>query len=250
MSKVTERIGFILRFILSSCLLAGCGIVALLLSLFTFFRRRHLVREFAIVPAARLLLRIWGISYAVHGEIPGGGRQVVYISNHTSTIDLFLILAMNFPNCRYFLSDYVRRYPFMGLVGDLLGIFWTVTQEYPEKRREIFADACRKLELTGESVYLSPEGERVVTGQIGKFNKGAFHLATALSAPIVPFFIAIPREMDPGLGYHARPGIVHVYFGEPINTAKWSIDGVVENKERVRERFIEWHSKYRMQKAA
>jgi 1-acyl-sn-glycerol-3-phosphate acyltransferase len=56
------------------------------------------------------------------------------------------------------------------------------------------------LERTGESVYLSPEGERVTGGRVGHFNKGAFHLATDLHAPIVPLFLRIPRAMDPGKG--------------------------------------------------
>ncbi len=56
------------------------------------------------------------------------------------------------------------------------------------------------LRRTGESVYLSPEGKRITDGTIGHFNKGAFHLATNLQVPILPFYIDIPPEIDPQMG--------------------------------------------------
>ena len=101
----------------------------------------------------------------------------------------------------------------------MIRIFWTVPQEFPEKRREIFKRADRILRETGDSVYLSPEGKRVTTGEIGHFNKGSFHLATSLHAPIVPIYFAIPREINPGMGYDAKPGTIDVYFLPPIDTS-------------------------------
>ena len=74
------------------------------------------------------------------------------------------------------------------------------------------------LRRTRESVYLSPEGGRITTGEIGHFNKGAFHLATSLGAPIVPLYFEIPRDMDPGRGYNARPGTVTVHVLPTIDT--------------------------------
>jgi putative phosphoserine phosphatase/1-acylglycerol-3-phosphate O-acyltransferase len=83
-------------------------------------------------------------------------------------------------------------------------------------------------------VYLSPEGGRITTGRLGPFNKGAFHLATNLKAPVVPFYIDIPRDVDPRRGFDARPGTVHVYVLPPIDTRNWRADDVVMNAARVR----------------
>jgi 1-acyl-sn-glycerol-3-phosphate acyltransferase len=101
------------------------------------------------------------------------------------------------------------------------------------------------LRRTGESVYLSPEGERVVTGKIGHFNKGAFHLATALHAPIVPMYIRIPREIDPGTGLAARAGSVDVFIGEAVETISWRVEDVESNRDRMRELFVDWHRRLR-----
>ena len=83
-------------------------------------------------------------------------------------------------------------------------------------------------------MYLSPEGGRVTTREIGSFNKGAFHLAMSLQAPIVPFYIRIPAEVDPRLGFDARPGIVDVFFLPAIETREWTMAELPDNITSVR----------------
>ena len=77
------------------------------------------------------------------------------------------------PRTRFFLSGFLRKLVPIGIIGTLIRIFWTVPQEFPERRREIFKRADRILRETGDSVYLSPEGMRVTTGEIGAFGEGA-----------------------------------------------------------------------------
>ena len=111
---------------------------------------------------------------------------------------------------------------------------------------EIFKRAERVLRRSGESVYLSPEGKRVTTGEIGAFNKGSFHLATALRAPIVPFYIATPPEVDPGMGNCAGPGRQCTCISNrQSRLPTGSSADLVGNKERIRQHFLEWHNEYR-----
>jgi 1-acyl-sn-glycerol-3-phosphate acyltransferase len=90
-------------------------------------------------------------------------------------------------------------------------------------------------------VFLSPEGKRVTTGDIGKFNKGSFHLATSLGAPIVPMYFAVPRAIDPGMGYDAKPGVLDVYFLPPIDTSDWTVDEVEQHRDDVRALYVRVH---------
>jgi len=210
------------------------------LAMVTFFRSRRLYARYSGY-VARVILRIWGLDVRVHGRPQDGSRQVVYVSNHSSTIDLFVLVALGLPNTRFFLSGFLQKMVPLGILAHLMGTFFTVPQDRPEERRRIFARACRILMRTRESVYLSPEGMRVTTGEIGHFNKGAFHLATVLGAPIAPFHIFIPPEIDPGAGYQARPGTVVVTFKPLIETTGWQVEEVVANKERVRDLFVLWH---------
>jgi len=132
-------------------------------------------------------------------------------------------------------SDY---FPPLGFISWMMGTFFTVPQDRPAERTRIFQRAERILRRTGESVYLSPEGARITTGQIGHFNKGAFHLATNLQVPIVPFFIDIPPDVDPGRGIAAHPGVIDVTVMPAIDTRAWTIDDLEQNKERVRDLFV------------
>jgi len=193
----------------------------------------------------RTILWLWGIRMVVHcaGSWPAG--QVVYVSNHPCTIDLFLLVALRLPNTRFFLSGFLQKIVPLGIVARLMGTFFTVPQDRPADRVRIFQRADRILRRTGESVYLSPEGQRVTTGEIGAFNKGAFHLATSLRAPIVPIYFSIPPEIDPGMGYDARPGTVDVFVHRPVDTSGWRIEDILANKERVRDLFVAWHRERR-----
>jgi 1-acyl-sn-glycerol-3-phosphate acyltransferase len=210
----------------------------------TLFRARRLYARIATM-LARAILTLYGVRIRVHNDRGFPQAQTVYISNHSSSLDLFILVAIGLPNCRFFLSGFLRKLVPLGIISWMMGTFFTVPQEFPEERRRIFTRAGQTLKRTRESVYLSPEGGRIADGTIGHFNKGAFHLATVLRAPIVPLYFHIPPEIDPGLGLDARPGTVDVYAMPPIYTTEWSEADVVQNKERVRDLFVRTHQEMR-----
>lgn len=238
------RIACLLRASLAFAVVTAGAIVMLLIASLTLFRLRRLYAETLAGAIGRLVLGIWGIDVVVHDFVPAPGQQRVYISNHSSTLDVFVLISLSLPDTRFFMSGFLRKILPLGVIGYLIGIIWTVPQEFPEKRTRIFKGAERLLRRTGESVYLSPEGRRVTESGIGHFNKGAFHLATSLEAPLVPFYIFIPPGIDPGMGFCARPGTVHVWFKPPIDTSGWRLEDLVGNKEAIRQRFVEWHHEY------
>ena len=236
---MTPRPASVTRAVAAGLLLTVAAGAMLPVGIVTLFRTRRLYAVMAR-GVSRAILAIYGVRFRVHGE-PFPRRQVVYISNHTSTLDLFILVALGLPNCRFFLSGFLRKMVPLGVIATMMGTFFTVPQTFPEERRRIFTRAGRILRRTGESVYLSPEGGRITSGEIGHFNKGAFHLATVLRAPIVPMYFRIPREMDPGRGYDARPGVVDIHILPPIDTAAWAETDVVANKETVRALFVRTH---------
>lgn len=229
---------------LATVLLVTAAAAAMLpIGMVTLFRARRLYAAMAKV-LSRTILALYGVKVNVIGG-PFPRTQTVYVSNHTSSLDLFVLVALGLPNTRFFLSGFLRKVVPLGVIAWMMGTFFTVPQAFPEQRRRIFRRACDELRRTGESVYLSPEGGRITTGDIGTFNKGAFHLATVLGAPIVPMYFRIPREMDPGRGYAAKPGTVHVHVLPAIETSTWNESNVVDNKERVRALFVRTHEELR-----
>jgi len=240
-----ERWQLRLRLVGSFVVLSLGALVMLLVAIPTAGQARRLYAEVIGRAIGRGVLRVWGIGLVLRGTLPDPRRQVVYVSNHSSTIDIFALIALGLPRTRYFLSGFLRRFVPIGVIGYLIRIVWTVPQEYPAERTRIFQRADAVLRRTGDSVYLSPEGRRVTSGEIGPFNKGAFHLATSLRAPIVPLYFRIPRAVNPGRGYAARPGTVEVHVLPAIETADWRIEDVPHNRDRVRERYVRVHHELR-----
>jgi 1-acyl-sn-glycerol-3-phosphate acyltransferase len=229
---------------LASVLLITVAAAAMLpIGMVTLFRARRLYAAMAKA-LSRTVLAIYGVKVNVIGG-PFPRTQTVYVSNHTSSLDLFVLVALGLPNTRFFLSGFLRKVIPLGVIAWMMGTFFTVPQAFPEQRRRIFKRAGDELRRTGESVYLSPEGGRITTGDIGTFNKGAFHLATVLGAPIVPMYFRIPRDVDPGRGYAAKPGTVHVHVLRAIDTTTWRESDVVDNKEHVRALFVRTHEELR-----
>jgi len=225
---------------MSGLMITFTSLVMLPIAAITLCRARRVYAAMA-TQTTRIILRWWGVRLVVRRDGPWPAGQVVYVSNHSSTLDLFALVAIGLPNTRFFLGGFLQKYVPLGIIARLMGTFFTVPQDRPEERVRIFQRALRILQRTGESVYLSPEGGRVITGQIGHFNKGAFHLATNLRAPIVPLYFFIPKEMDPRCGYDARPGAMDITVKAPIDTSEWRVEDVLENKERVRDLFVAWH---------
>jgi 1-acyl-sn-glycerol-3-phosphate acyltransferase len=222
------------------------SLVMLALAIPTLFMARRLYSEVLARALGTMVLQLWGVRYRVHGSPQPSSRQTVYIANHSSTIDLFVLIALGLPRTRFFLSGFLRTMPPIAIVGGLIRIFWTVPQEFPNERKAIFKRAARVLRDTGDSVFLSPEGKRVTTGAIGHFNKGAFHLATSLGAPIVPLYFSIPRSIDPGMGYDAKPGALDVYFLPPIDTSAWTVNDIERNRDDVRALYTRVHDEMRL----
>lgn len=234
-----------LRAAVSFVIMTLGAFLMLLVAVPTLFLARRLYAEVIGKWLGAAILKLWGIRYRVRASGPAPSGQVVYISNHPSTIDIFLLIALALPSTRFFLSGFLRKILPIGIIGYLIRIFWTVPQQFPEERRRIFQRADRILRRTGDSVYLSPEGMRVTSGEIGRFNKGSFHLATSLGAPIVPMYLSIPAGTNPGRGIDAKPGTIDVWLLPAIDTSGWTLEDVEHNRDRVHDLYVRWHDAVR-----
>jgi 1-acyl-sn-glycerol-3-phosphate acyltransferase len=226
--------------VVSAALVTLGALVIFPIGALTLFRARWIYSKVAAA-ICHSILAVHGVRLRVQADGPCPTAQTIYISNHTSTIDLFVLVALGLPNCRFFLSGFLRKIVPLGVIAWTMGTFFTVPQDYPEERRRTFKRAAATLRRTRESVYLSPEGARVRTGEIGPFNKGAFHLATDLRVPIVPLYIHVPKHVDPGLGYDARPGTVNVRVLPAIDTSGWADADLLMNRDRVRSLYLRIH---------
>jgi 1-acyl-sn-glycerol-3-phosphate acyltransferase len=224
---------FFMTFVAAVCLIARM----LLLGGGENFCRLHIIK-----PTFRLLFKIVGIKVKFpDGEHPLG--QAIYLLNHSSTIDNFLVVAMGLSNTRYFLSRRTYKVIPLTITSLLQGTFYTPSQSDRPARVSCFQRAERILRRTGYSTILSPEGKRVCTGEIGPFNKGAFHLATNLKVPIAPVYFYIPHHVNSWTTFNFKPGNIVVELLPMIDTSNWSLDRLEEQRESVRRVYVEHHQK-------
>lgn len=221
----------------------------LVVALLTGFRARRFYTEVMVRALSRFVL--WGarIRTVVRGResVPPG--QVVYMPNHPSSLDVFLLTSLGLPETRYFLSRRVLRFLPLALIAWTMGVFFTPDQKDTPARVRLFQRALRHLQRSGESIVGSPEGRRTPEGGIGRFNRGVFHLATLLGRPIVPIYIAFPDGASPGKGFAPRRAAVELHFLPAIATQGWRVEDIDRNKESVRARFVAFERELAAQRA-
>lgn len=214
--------------------------------IFTLFRTRRIYVQLFIKPMCHLILFLCGISVKVTKPYYLPENQSIYVFNHTSNFDPFILCSLGLPNTRFFLSEGFsfrgnEQFLPMTVMATMMGTFFTPSQDEPQKRALCFQHAERILRQTNDSVLLSPEGLRNTTGEIGKFNKGAFHLATNLKWSIYPVYFSFPEGVNPGTGYKFSSGEIGVHFLPKIDTKDWKLDDLEKNKKIVRSVFCEFH---------
>src|SRR5262249_45904701 len=126
-----------------------------------------------------------GIRLSVTGEEhPWSHRPAVFIFNHPSAIHALIPCQLLHPDLLALSKQGVRRNP---IFGPLFALAGTVFIDRSDRTRAIEAmqPAVQALR-EGLSIAIAPEGTRSSTGKLGRFKKGAFHIALAGRRPIVP----------------------------------------------------------------
>ncbi len=170
-------------------------------------------------------------------------QPAIYISNHSSTLDIFIIVALGLPRVR-FIAKYELMYnPLFAVMGLLTGQIFIKRQD---SARAIAAlnRAYERIRKQGLSLFMAPEGTRITGGQIGPFKKGAFRTAIDLKYPVVPIHFAGVRQLCPGKTFVVNPGAVYARFYAPIDTSTWTPENLDGHVEKIREEYMRWEREF------
>jgi len=194
--------------------------------------------DFALGAWGDLGTALAGIDLQVRGEEHlWSSRPAVFIFNHQSSLDVLLL-------CKLLRRDFVgvakkelRRVPLLGTLSAMLG---TVFVDRANSSAAIQAlqpavDALR----TGTSLAIAPEGTRAPTPRLGRFKKGAFHMAMQARRPIVPIVIRNALDALPKSGLVVRPATIEVVVLPPIPTRDWTRESLDAHIEEVRQLYEE-----------
>jgi 1-acyl-sn-glycerol-3-phosphate acyltransferase len=149
-------------------------------------------------------------------------QSYMFTANHTSMIDIMLILAIIPDNPFVFVGKAeLAKIPIFGFFFRRTSIL--VDRSDEKSRKAVYKQAHEKLNR-GLSVCIFPEGkvpaEEVV---LAPFKNGAFSLAIEHGIPIVPISFLDCKKRFSYTFFSGSPGKLRVKFHDPITTKNMSL---------------------------
>lgn len=138
-------------------------------------------------------------------------QQYIYVSNHCSYYDVFLLSGfLTFPR-RWMMKRSLERIPFFGSGCRHAGFVY-VDKDNMAAIKATYHRALSALK-EGVSMIIFPEGRRCDDGRMAKFSRTPFTLASEMQIPVVPITVngtydVLPRTRH-FLEHHPLELIVH-----------------------------------------
>ncbi|MFP6640643.1 MAG: lysophospholipid acyltransferase family protein [Myxococcota bacterium] len=175
--------------------------------------------------------RAAGIRLSVEGAEHLDLRPAVFVLNHQSGIDPILVCALLRRDFVGVAKGRIRRNPILGPAFGFAGTVFVDREQGTDPERALWpgVEACQQ----GLAIAVAPEGRRGDGVSIGRFKKGAFHVALDTGAPIVPIVIRDAGQILPRSGWIMRSGVVHVRVLDPIPTTDWTSNSLNQRVEEI-----------------
>jgi 1-acyl-sn-glycerol-3-phosphate acyltransferase len=150
-------------------------------------------------------------------------RSYVYVSNHTSILDVPAILAVADHPLRFIAKKELQRVPVFGWAARRMGHVFIDRRDSRGAALAIKKRISRGLQ--GVGLFFFAEGTRSTTEEMLPFKKGAAIAAIETGIDCVPIAVVGAREVLKPKGFSLfRPGPIAVVFGEPVKVLGHTID--------------------------
>ena len=164
-------------------------------------------------------------------------RPAVFIFNHQSSIDVPVVASLVRRDLTGVAKKEAARDPRFAPMGLLVDVAY-IDRGNTKQARAALEPAVDKLRQ-GVSIGIAPEGTRSPTPRLGRFKKGAFHLAMQGGVPIVPIVIRNAGDVMWKNSPLIRKGTIDVAVLEPVPTDRWTVKTLDKRVAAVRERYLE-----------
>jgi putative phosphoserine phosphatase/1-acylglycerol-3-phosphate O-acyltransferase len=208
----------------------GAGVATLVA---TRDRRRAINRAIAVW--GDLGTRAAGVQLEVRGREHLALRPAVFVFNHQSGADPFLLCALLRRDFVGVAKAEIRSNPVLGPAFAFADTVFVDRADHDQAVRAL-EPAVATLGR-GLAILIAPEGTRSAGGALGPFKKGAFRIALAARAPVVPIVLHDARMLLPRGGWIMRATTLHVTVLAPIATDDWSLATLDAHVAAVRDAF-------------
>ncbi|HOJ52187.1 MAG TPA: lysophospholipid acyltransferase family protein [Syntrophales bacterium] len=193
---------------------------------------------------ARIILFLSGVKVEVKGvENVLSDRPQIFMSNHQSGFDIFIVLAFVPGQFRWIAKKELFRIPVFSQAMKTAG-YIEIDRQNHEKAMESLKIAAQKIR-EGKSVMSFPEGTRSRDGRIKAFKQGMFHLALQAGVPIVPITIIGASEIMPKRKLRINPGKITMVIDKPIDVSPYTPETRHELITRVRQVIVDNFNRWR-----
>lgn len=166
---------------------------------------------------ARVVLALHFSPVSIFGSehLPKEGGAYVVVANHQSAFDIYALYGYIDLPFKWVLKEELRRMPFVGWASQAAGFIFVDDQRLSSITQTL-ADANKTLQ-EGNSIFIFPEGSRTFTGQMTRFKKGAFVMASQLGVPVLPVSIDGAFDILKRGGKLAHPNRIKLTIHPPID---------------------------------
>jgi putative phosphoserine phosphatase/1-acylglycerol-3-phosphate O-acyltransferase len=179
-----------------------------------------------------LALALAGVQLNVSGdENLWSHRPAVFIFNHQSSIDVAVIGSLVRRDLTGVAKIEAARDPRFAPIGYVTDTVY-VDRSNSKQARDALKPAVERLK-GGTSIAIAPEGTRSPTPRLGRFKKGAFHLAMQARVPLVPVVIRNAGDVMWRGSFVIRPGTIDVTVLDPIPTKSWKVSQLDDRIDKI-----------------
>jgi putative phosphoserine phosphatase/1-acylglycerol-3-phosphate O-acyltransferase len=194
--------------------------------------------DFVTGVASDAALAVLGVNVQVHGaEHLWAHRPCVFLINHQSKFDMFLMMHLIRRNFSGVAKQEAARVPGFGLFMRMADVAF-LDRSNTAKAVHALKPAVDLLKR-GICVVMAPEGTRSWTPRVGKFKKGAFHMAMQAGVPVVPVVIRNAGEIMGRNDQTMRSGTVQVAALPGISVRDWKLEEMDARIEEIRALFVD-----------
>lgn len=158
------------------------------------------------------------------------GKSYIYVSNHTSFLDLPGIRMIIPGQFRPLAKKELLKIPVFSWIAQAATII--VDRSSHESRKKSI-DKLKLFLKQGISILIFVEGTQNRSKEILQpFHDGAFRIAVDTQQPILPMVVIGAGKLMPPSTIQLKPGVIRIYVGEEIPTAGLAVADVARLRQQ------------------